>query len=77
MCCRVMKVSISGFYAWKACPVSDRDWNDAILTNAIVDIHRRTQRSDHIARQRYHDESAPRGRNHRIVVAVHPSAKEH
>jgi DNA-binding transcriptional ArsR family regulator len=30
---------------------------------------------------RYHDESAPRGRNHRIVVAVHPSAnataKEH
>ena len=23
---------------------------------------------------RYHDEDAPRGRNHRIVVAVHPSA---
>ena len=32
---------------------------------------------------RYHDEAAPRGRNHRIVVAVHPSvtttprSKEH
>jgi len=24
---------------------------------------------------RYHDESAPRGRNHRVVVAVHPSVK--
>jgi len=39
-CCRVMKVSTSGFYAWKACPVSDRDWADAILTNTIVDIYR-------------------------------------
>ena len=35
-----MKVSTSGFYAWKACPVSDRDWADAILTNTIVDIYR-------------------------------------
>jgi hypothetical protein len=24
-CCRVMKVSTSGFYAWKACPVTDRE----------------------------------------------------
>ena len=44
-CCRVMKVSISGFYQWKACPVSDRDWNDAVLTNTIVDIHRMSRRS--------------------------------
>jgi putative transposase len=44
-CCRVMKVSTSGFYAWRACPVSDRDWADAILTNAIVDIHRMSRRS--------------------------------
>ena len=43
--CRVMKVSTSGFYAWKACPVSDRDWNDAILTNTIVDVHRMSRRS--------------------------------
>jgi putative transposase len=44
-CCRVMKVSTSGFYAWKACPVSERDWDDALLTNAIVDIHRMSRRS--------------------------------
>jgi putative transposase len=40
-----MKVSTSGFYAWKACPVSDRDWDDAILTNTIFDIHRMSRRS--------------------------------
>ena len=34
-CCRVMGVSTSGFYAWRACPVSDRDWDDAVLTNQI------------------------------------------
>ena len=40
VCCRVMKVSTSGFYAWLAKPCSDRDFDDAILTNTIVDIHR-------------------------------------
>ncbi len=44
-CCRVMKVSTSGFYAWRAQPYSDRDWADAQLTNTIVDIHRRSRRS--------------------------------
>ena len=44
-CCRVMKVSTSGFYAWRACPVSDRDWDDAVLTNTIVDIHKMSRRS--------------------------------
>jgi putative transposase len=39
-CCRVMKVSTSGFYAWRAQPVSQRDLDDAYLTNTIVDIHR-------------------------------------
>src|SRR5438067_9582815 len=43
--CRVMKVSTSGFYAWQARPVSDRDWDDALLTNTIVDIHRMSRRS--------------------------------
>ena len=45
VCCRVMKVSTSGFYAWRAQPCSDRDWDDAILTNTIVDIHRMSRRS--------------------------------
>jgi hypothetical protein len=39
-CCRVMGVSTSGFYAWRANPVTGRDWADAVLTNTIVDIHR-------------------------------------
>ena len=38
-------VSTSGFYAWRACPVSDRDWDDAVLTNTISDIHRASRRS--------------------------------
>src|SRR4051812_15303055 len=44
-CCRVMKVSTSGFYAWLPQPCSDRGWHDAILTNTIVDIHRMSPRS--------------------------------
>jgi len=44
-CCRVMKVSTSGFYQWRAQPASDRDWDDAILTNTIIDIHRMSRRS--------------------------------
>ena len=44
-CCRVMKVSTSGFYAWLAQPVSDRDLDDAYLTNTIVDIHRMSRGS--------------------------------
>jgi putative transposase len=44
-CCRVMGVSTSGFYAWRASPVSDRDWGDAVLTNTISDIHRASRRS--------------------------------
>ena len=44
-CCRVMKVSTSGFYAWVAQPVSRRDLDDAYLTNTIVDIHRASRGS--------------------------------
>lgn len=40
-----MKVSTSGFYAWKADPISDRDWDDAVLTNKIFDIHLMSRRS--------------------------------
>ena len=45
VCCRVMKVSTSGFYAWRTQPCSDRDWDDALLTNTIVEIHRMSRRS--------------------------------
>ena len=44
-CCRVMKVSTSGFYAWQANPVSEKEMSDAFLTNTIVDIHRMSRRS--------------------------------
>jgi transposase InsO family protein len=44
-CCRVMKVSTSGFYAWLTEPVSQRDLDDAYLTNTIVDIHRMSRGS--------------------------------
>jgi putative transposase len=44
-CCRVMKVSTSGFYAWRVDPVWERDLNDAYLTNTIVDIHRMSRGS--------------------------------
>jgi putative transposase len=43
-CCRVMGVSTSAFYAWRANPVSARDWSDAMLTDSIVDIHRMSRR---------------------------------
>jgi putative transposase len=44
-CCRVMEVSTSAFYAWQANPVPARDWDDAQLTNTIVDIHRMSRPS--------------------------------
>lgn len=53
-CCRVMGVSTSAFYAWQANPVSDRDWADARLTNAIFDIHIMSRRS--YGSPRVHDE---------------------
>jgi putative transposase len=44
-CCRVMRVSSSGFYAWQATPVTEKDLDDAYLTNTIVDIWRMSRRS--------------------------------
>lgn len=39
MTCRVLGFSRQAFYEWDANPVSDRDWHDAHLVNAIVDVH--------------------------------------
>jgi putative transposase len=37
--CRVLGFSTQGFYKWCVNPVSRRDWDDAHLINAIIDIH--------------------------------------
>jgi putative transposase len=37
--CRVLGFSKQAFYQWKAQPVSQRDWADAHLINAAIDIH--------------------------------------
>ncbi len=37
--CRVLGFSKQAFYKWKADPVSRRDWDDAHLVNAAIDIH--------------------------------------
>ena len=37
--CRVLGFSKQAFYAWKADPISQRDWDDAHLINAARDIH--------------------------------------
>ena len=37
--CRVLGFSKQAFYAWRRNPVSQRDWDEAHLINAAVDIH--------------------------------------
>lgn len=37
--CRVLGFSKQAFYAWKKQPISQRDWDDAHLINAAIDIH--------------------------------------
>ena len=37
--CRVLGFSRQAFYEWKKNPVSQRDWDDAHLINAAIDIH--------------------------------------
>jgi hypothetical protein len=37
--CRVLGFSKQAFYAWKKQPCSQRDWDDAHLINAALDIH--------------------------------------
>ena len=38
--CRVLGFSKQAFYKWRADPVVERDWDDAHLINAALDIHR-------------------------------------
>ena len=39
MTCRVLGFSTQAFYKWRADPVTDREWADAHLINAAIDIH--------------------------------------
>jgi putative transposase len=37
--CGILGFSPQAFYKWRANPCSEREWTDAHLTNAIVDVH--------------------------------------
>ena len=37
--CRVLGFSKQGFYQWCKAPVTQRDWDDAALINAALDVH--------------------------------------
>lgn len=39
LCCRVLGFSPQAFYKWRARPCSDRDLDDAYVTNDLVDLH--------------------------------------
>jgi len=39
--CRVLKFSPQGYYRWARRPISRRDYENAYLTNALVDAHRK------------------------------------
>jgi putative transposase len=38
--CRVLKLARQPYYRWLACPVSDAEWDEARLANALFDAHR-------------------------------------
>jgi len=38
--CRVLKFSAQGYYKWLQRPISPREFDDAYLTNLLVDAHR-------------------------------------
>jgi putative transposase len=37
--CRVLGFSKQAFYRWRVGPVTQRDWDDAQLINAAIEIH--------------------------------------
>jgi putative transposase len=45
MLCRVLKVSKSGYYAWKRRPPSKRSREDAALTQKIREVHQRSRQT--------------------------------
>ena len=65
--CRVLGFSKQAFYPWKASPVTQRDWDDAHLINAALDVHQDDPAfgyrfiADELADQRYHRRREPGG----------------
>ena len=43
MMCRVLRVSRSGYYAWRVRPESDRDKTDRVLTGALRRLHAKSK----------------------------------
>ena len=37
--CGTLGFSTQAFYKWNACPISQRDWDDAHLVNAMLAVH--------------------------------------
>ena len=40
MSCRVLKLARQPYYRWLAEPISESEWGEASLTNAVFDAHR-------------------------------------
>jgi len=38
--CRVLRIARQPYYRWLKCPVTDAEWNEAHLANALFDAHR-------------------------------------
>jgi putative transposase len=49
--CRVLAFSEQAFLEWRADPVSQRDWDNAHLTNATIDLHRDNPGFEYAPRQ--------------------------
>jgi len=66
--CRALGFSKQAFFKWRANPVSQRDWDNAHLTNAAIDLHRDDPEPIHLRRDR--SRSRPQGIGAAGVAAV-------
>jgi hypothetical protein len=66
--CRALGFSKQAFFKWRANPASQRDWDNAHLTNAAIDLHRDDPEPIHLRRDR--SRSRPQGIGAAGVVAV-------
>ena len=71
--CEVLGFSRQAFYKWQHQPMSDRDWDDAVLVNAIVDAHR----DDPEFGYRFLADELERGGHRASENRVHRLCREH